>query len=38
MSTFEERSNAFTDLEDSELVKEAKQVITDPVPYSYTEV
>jgi multifunctional beta-oxidation protein len=37
MSTFKEGPNAFADPEDSQLVKEAKQVITDPVPYSYTE-
>lgn len=30
--------NAFADLEDSQIVKEAKQIIPDPVPYSYTEV
>ncbi|PPQ99137.1 hypothetical protein CVT24_009327 [Panaeolus cyanescens] len=29
--------NAFADPEDSQLVREAKQVITDPVPYSYVE-
>jgi hypothetical protein len=38
MSTFEEGPNVFVDPEDSQLVKEAKQVITDPVSYSYTEV
>jgi len=37
MSAFKD-PNAFTDLEDSQLVKEAKQAIPDPVPYSYTEV
>ncbi|KAF9048709.1 hydroxysteroid dehydrogenase [Panaeolus papilionaceus] len=30
-------SNAFADPEDSQLVREAKQTITDPVSYNYTE-
>ncbi|KAF8951075.1 hypothetical protein BDZ97DRAFT_1685793 [Flammula alnicola] len=29
--------NAFADPEDSQLVRDAKKVISDPVPYSYTE-
>ncbi|KAF8962770.1 multifunctional beta-oxidation protein [Flammula alnicola] len=29
--------NAFADSEDSQLVRDAKKVISDPVPYSYTE-
>lgn len=30
--------NAFADPEDSQVVKDAKKDIFDPVPYSYTEV
>lgn len=30
--------NAFSDSEDSQLVKDAKKEVTEPVLYSYTEV
>lgn len=30
--------NAFVDPEDSQLVADAKNVLTEPVPYTYTEV
>jgi multifunctional beta-oxidation protein len=30
--------NAFADPEDSQLVADAKNVATEPVPFSYTEV
>lgn len=30
--------NTFVDPEDSQLVADAKNVLTEPVPYSYTEV
>jgi hypothetical protein len=32
------RTNAFVDPEDSQLVADAKNVFTEPVPYTYTEV
>jgi hypothetical protein len=32
------RTNAFVDPEDSQLVADAKNVLTEPVPYTYTEV
>lgn len=32
------RTNAFVDPEDSQLVADAKNNITEPVPYTYTEV
>ena len=31
-------ANAFADPEDSQLVADAKKVVAEPVPYSYTEV
>lgn len=32
------RTNVFVDPEDSQLVADAKNVFTEPVPYTYTEV
>ena len=31
-------TNVFVDPEDSQLVADAKNVFTEPVPYTYTEV
>jgi len=37
MSSFQ-GANPFADPEDSQLVADVKKIVTEPVPYSYTEV
>lgn len=37
MSVFK-NTDAFADPEDAQLVADAKKIIPDPVPYTYTEV